>query len=236
MLLRGHAMKTYKHLSEDERYVIQQGLDAKTSFKKIAASLGRDCGTISKEVRARRTFKQSGAMGSPFNDCVYRRECTENMLCSEGPCRGKHCKRCQKMPCHKICTNYEKIMCERRETPPYVCNGCELKSRCTLEKAMYSARGAQSEYKSVMRETRSGICADEGEIQRLDAIFSARIKNGQSIHNIMSTSQDEVMWSEKTIYNYIDKGLLSAGNTDLARKVRFRPRKSKHDTLKVDKK
>jgi IS30 family transposase len=43
------------------------------------------------------------------------------------------------------------------------------------------------------------------------------------------------MHSERTIYTYIGKGLLSASNLDLARKVRFRPRKSRHDDFKVDK-
>jgi IS30 family transposase len=42
------------------------------------------------------------------------------------------------------------------------------------------------------------------------------------------------MHSEKTIYNYVGKGLLSAKNLDLRRKVRFRPRKSRHESLKVD--
>jgi len=43
------------------------------------------------------------------------------------------------------------------------------------------------------------------------------------------------MLDEKTIYNYIDKGLLTAGNLDLPRKVRYRKRKSKK-IVKVDKK
>jgi hypothetical protein len=43
------------------------------------------------------------------------------------------------------------------------------------------------------------------------------------------------MWSEKTIYKYVHLGLLNANNFDLPRKVRFKPRKSKHETLKVDK-
>lgn len=44
------------------------------------------------------------------------------------------------------------------------------------------------------------------------------------------------MHSEKTIYNYIDSNLLSARNLDLPRKVRFRPRRKKTISFKVDKK
>ena len=42
------------------------------------------------------------------------------------------------------------------------------------------------------------------------------------------------MWSEKTIYKYVDMGLFKARNIDLRRRVRFRPRKSKHESLKID--
>jgi IS30 family transposase len=43
------------------------------------------------------------------------------------------------------------------------------------------------------------------------------------------------MRSEKTVYNYIDDCLLSARNIDLARKVRYRPRKLKKHPFKVEK-
>jgi IS30 family transposase len=42
------------------------------------------------------------------------------------------------------------------------------------------------------------------------------------------------MYSEKTIYKYVDLGLFAARNIDLRRKVRFKPRKSNHESLKVD--
>ena len=42
------------------------------------------------------------------------------------------------------------------------------------------------------------------------------------------------MLDERTIYNYIDAGLLSVGNLDLPRKVRYKARKKKKP-LRVDK-
>ena len=42
------------------------------------------------------------------------------------------------------------------------------------------------------------------------------------------------MCDEKSIYNYIDAGLLSVGNLDLPRKVRYRVRKKKRP-VRVDK-
>jgi len=88
------------------------------------------------------------------------------------------------------------------------------------------------EYKSVLTEYRCGICADENEIQRLDKYLSPLLKNGQSIHNVLTNSAGKIMWSKKTIYKYVDNGMFSARNIDFHRKVRFRPRKSNHESLK----
>jgi len=224
-----------KHLTQDERYQIMHGLDRGDSFKAIARTIGRDCSTISKEVRNRMVFKASGCLGNIFNECALRFNCAENALCGR-PCRNKLCRRCTKFQCSKICELYKKEICGKKSLPPYVCNGCDRrKTRCTLEKAMYYALDAHREYRTVLIETRSGVCARPDEIARVDAIVSPLVKKGQSIHHVCANHVDEIMHSERTIYSYIGKGLLSASNFDLARKVRFRPRKSRHDEFKVDK-
>ena len=125
--------------------------------------------------------------------------------------------------------------CDKLSNPPYVCNGCPDKTHCTLEKHIYFAVAAQNEYKTVLSEARSGVCVTETEAQELDQLFTPLILQGQSIHHICATQPDEVMFSEKTMYNYIDLGVISAKNIDLPRKVRFKPRKSSHDSFKVDK-
>ena len=50
-----------KHLVLDDRYDIQHGLDASLSFKAIGAAIGKDCTTVSKEVRAHIIFVKKGA-------------------------------------------------------------------------------------------------------------------------------------------------------------------------------
>jgi len=226
-------MIKHKHLTEEERGAIQEGLDQGKSYRRIGRELGRDPTTIAKEVRSRRIFKKTGSIGSKFNDCVYRFECSEVRLCNLS-CRGKPCKRCKINSCIKLCGHYEKDVCENREKPPGVCNGCKRRNKCTMEKAFYSARSAHDEYLHVLSESRSGICADEQEIARLNSYISPLIKNGQSIHNIAVNAKDKIMWSEKTLYKYVDAGVFDARNIDLRRKVRFRPRKSRHESLKVD--
>ena len=83
-------------------------------------------------------------------------------------------------------------------------------------------------------ESRQGIGIDASELARIDGIISPLIKQGQSIHHICSNNADLIMLDERSIYNYIEAGLLSVGNIDLPRKVRYRRRK-KRKTVKVDK-
>jgi IS30 family transposase len=104
-----------------------------------------------------------------------------------------------------------------------------------LEKRTYSAASAHKEYEELRSESRSGICISEDEAAKLDDLFSPLILKGQSIHHICATQPANVMFSERTIYNYVDAGLFTAKNIDLVRKVRYRPRKSRHDSFKVDK-
>lgn len=230
------AMKHYKHLSAHERGVINHMLNEQESFKAIARALGRDPSTISKEIRRHLRFEQKGAYGSPFNDCKTRKECLIIGLCGRKKCTMDSCKNC-KHGCTPHCPDYEKEICPDLLRPPYVCNGCRKRKKCTLEKRFYRPAFAQNEYKELLSELRRGPCISEKEAAALDELISKQIINGQSVHHVCSSIPDEIMYSEKSIYNYINMGILSARNIDLPRKVKFRERrKSNHDNIKIDKK
>jgi hypothetical protein len=119
--------------------------------------------------------------------------------------------------------------------PPYVCNGCDERLKCTLEKSFYKAVTAENDAKLLLRESRSGIALDEEEIQRIDAIVTPLIQQGQSIHHVCSSNKDSIMCSERSIYSYVNDRVLTAKNIDLPRKVRYKPRKKAKTRLKVDK-
>ena len=59
------------------------------------------------------------------------------------------------------------------------------------------------------------------------------VRNGQSLHQIYLDHVDEIMCSEKTLYNYVDAQLFDVRNIDLPRKVKYRPRYKKPE-FKVD--
>ena len=118
--------------------------------------------------------------------------------------------------------------------PPYVCNGCTQRKTCKLERHLYEAKYAQKEYEETRSTSRQGFAVTPAELDRIDRIISPLIKQGQSIHQICVNNADEIMLDERTIYNYVDAGLLSVGNLDLPRKVRYKVRKKK-PSVRVDK-
>ena len=211
-----------KHLTLDERLIIERELCFNSSFKQIANLINKDCTTISKEIKNHIMFKNSGAVGRPFFDCVNRYNCQYKI-------KGTKCNT-------KICSHYKKEICSKLSKPPYVCNGCSNRNICTLSKQLYDAVYADKEYKKNLIESRSGIVINQNEINNLNEILVPLIsEQGQSIHQAYINNPNKIMYSEKTLYKIIDLGLLEIRNIDLPRKVRFRQRNKNNTKYKIDK-
>jgi len=228
-------MNKNKHLTLEERIIIEHKLKERETFKGIARELGKDPTTIAKEVKNHIQFRKSGCYGRNFNDCLFRKDCTVCHLCGNQTCK-RYCSFCQKYYCSTLCSFYQKEVCQRLLKSPYVCNGCQDKNSCTLEKRIYSAARAQKEYEDVRSESRKGVQLTEEEASRLDALISPLIKNGQSLHHICVNHMDELMINERTLYNYVNAGLFTARNIDMPRVVRMGKRKRAKNEFKVDKK
>jgi IS30 family transposase len=99
---------------------------------------------------------------------------------------------------------------------------------------LYLAHDAQKDYQEVLSEAHSGISIGKEDIERIEALAKPLVLKGQSIHSICARHRNEIMLSEKTFYNYVDRSLFSFRNIDLPRKVRYRPRKSRHDSFKCE--
>ena len=121
-----------------------------------------------------------------------------------------------------------------RLKPPYICNACEERNRCTLEKTLYSAVKAQQLADKNISDARRGVLSTEQQLTALNELVTPLILQGHSVHQIYANNIDSLMCSEKTLYNYIDNGFFDARNIDLPRKVRYRPRRKKKE-FKVDK-
>ena len=223
-----------KFFTYDDRLEIQKGLKENESFKSIAKRLGKSPSTISREVRNYLSEVATGHPGFPFNACKNRFDCRVKKICGRDCTRTstQYCKLCR--DCNLHCPDFVEEICTARFRVPYVCNGCETIGKCSLMKNIYDAEHAHIKSHKVISESRSGLCVSEEEVARLNSIISPLVDQGQSVHQIYATHADDLMCSEKTIYNYIDACLFDVRNIDLPRKVKFRERYKKPE-FKVDK-
>lgn len=209
-----------KHLSLEDRFKIENSLMQRKSFKEIGDTIGKNKSTISREIRNHYIVKNTGSVGRRFNNCIHRRTC---------PNRGKNCN-------ISNCLEFQEEKCLLLTKPPYVCNGCKLKTQCTLTKYLYEATYAQDEYIDILSETRNGMIITQEEIDNLNSILVPLIcEQKQSIHQALINNKNKIMFSDKTIYKMIDLGILKIRNIDLPRKVRYRSRKKETRIYKIDK-
>ena len=193
-----------KHLSYDDRLEIEKYLKLEHSLSEISRRLNRHKSTISREIQIRSELNKKGCYGHSYNACIYRYDCVLNNICKESKCKKtyKYCRFCGY--CNDSCEYFREKVCEKLESPPYVCNGCEDRNKCTLTKWHYSAKTAQRYYEGLLVESRSGIECSPEELNRLNKVISPLVNQGQSIHHIHANNKDTIMVSERTIYNYIE--------------------------------
>lgn len=209
---------------------IQQRLLEHVSFRQVAKELGKDPGTIAKEIRRNSFREHTGAWGTCHNACHLRVDCSVRNLCQDKHCR-KACCFCGK--CNLFCPDFKEEICTRLLRPPYVCNACSTRRHCALTKTLYYADKAQKAYANRLKESRSGISYTADELRYLDELLRPLVKRKQSLHSICVTQKDKLICCERTLYQLIDQGLFSIRNLDLPRKVRYRPRQ-KAKAHKVD--
>lgn len=190
-----------RHLTLEERQIIENGIKDGLKKSKIAAMLGKDKSTIGKEIRKHRTFKHSMEMKlecEGYRKCSHGRECTAD------------------------CPDYIPFTCSRRDRSPGACNGCGQYSRCRFNKYHYSAQHAHNEYLSTLSDSRAGVNLTSKEAQELADIVAPLLRQGHSPYQIVADNSNLGI-CERTLYNYIDAGIFhylgGVTNLDLRRKT-----------------
>lgn len=219
-------MSENKHLTLDERNMIEQELAKNTSFKDIAKLVAKDPTTISKEVKKHRIKKEGQSIHVNFNHCAKKYHCHRKNLCNSR-CT-KECRHCNN--CNDVCSDFVEGTCFRLTHAPYVCNGCTEKFGCKLTKYYYRALPSFNKYKQILSESRQGINMTELELANLDRIISPLIKKGQSISHIYKTH--DIPCTRATLYRYLSNNCFSVGPIDLPRKVRLKKRKQERSKPK----
>lgn len=224
-----------KHLSLNDRILIEKYLDDDLTFAYISRRIGRSLSTVSREVKNHRSFTGDCDRLSP-NGCSRYQNCLRKNLCpteSIYSCRNR-CKFCQEYDCKTLCPEFDPAACEALDKPPYVCNGCPKEKECKKIHAYYSAGSAHNRYLKQLSESRRGVRASMEEIEKIDKIIAPLIQKGQSINHIFVSHKEEIGCCEKTVYNYIDLNVFSFRNIDLPRKVRYRIRHAQKIATKLE--
>ena len=96
-------------------------------------------------------------------------------------------------------------VCPKLLKAPFVCNGCEKKSRsnCPYKRQLYTAKKAQAEYDTVLVESRSGIPLNKESFYETERIISEAVRNGQHIYHIIQSNKLPI--STATVYRHIQK-------------------------------
>ena len=219
----GPVANTHSHLTLSDRIYIEQALERRMKFKEIAVFIGKDPTTVSKEIRRHRVVKESGRKTAL---CENRSTCTKQHMCRQKYC-NKLCGKCTLHYCHSYCKDYSAPICRRLTSPPYVCNGCGIRSCRQDIKYYYRAQIAENNYREVLSDTRRGINKTPLELDNLDRLISPLLKQGQPLNHIFATHENEIGCSRRSIYHYLEQGAFSASSIDLPRKVRYKPRKTR---------
>ena len=202
-----------KALTLENRTAIETGVREGASKAEIGRRIGKDKSTVGKEIRLHRRLSYKCRM--PL-ECSGYKGCTRRRSCSPG------------------CPDYVPFKCRRRDRSPGACNGCGSRSSCRFDKYVYEAGRADREYRETLVESREGVNLTVPEAKKMAEVIKPLISRGQSPYQIIA-SHPELGICEKTLYNYIDRGVFEVAgikNIDLRRKVSRRMPKKKARTYK----
>ena len=196
---------TQKHMTLSDRIFIEQSLADHCPFKDIASVLKKDPSTISREIKKHRTLQKGSHYGLK-NNCALLSSCQSANICAGKLCHGL-CKRSKVCDCSNGCSNHA----------------------CRHDKYFYRAKDADSSYEQLKHDCRQGINLTPEERASLDELVSPLILSGQTMDHIFAQHGEAIPCSKRTLYRYIDSGILSVKNIDLPRKVTYKPRRQSVD-------
>jgi transposase, IS30 family len=118
----------------------------------------------------------------------------------------------------------KKFICAQHLKYPYVCDACPFKVQCSCDRYTYDAKTADNAYRTMLSVKRRNIRLSATELARVDTILKEGINLGQSPAHIVSC-HPEMKITERTIYRYLNRRILSPELYKLRNKVKMKPRK-----------
>ncbi len=171
------------------------------------------------------------------NLCGFQKICRAHHVCGNSNCNHL-CSQCT-MPrktCNEYCSQFTlEPQCKRIKRLGGVCNGCELKCDCKLNKYFYDPNYAFKEHRLAITECKKGHRISKDELTRLAIFLKPFIHKHISLDAIKHKYPFEVPYSIQSIYNWINLNLLPGiTNLDLPKKCRYKVRLFKQKPPKND--
>ena len=217
-----------KHLSRENREVIEAGIRNHDSARAIARRIDASPSTVTREVKAHRTVteKKLSAKERASLRCARRESCQKSgTACPKCSTKLTNCKECRTRRCILTCPEYGPRMCPTTESWPYVCpEGCSKRSWCGRPKCSYDAGDADAAYRETLSSSRSGICATQAELDAMNEIVVPLAKQGQSFEAIWAEHAGELPVCVRTGYRYQALAAIGLASLDMPRKARLLPR------------
>lgn len=213
------------HLTRTDRALIEKYLAQGYNLSEIAERLSRHVSTISREIKNNRKFLY---YDNERGHCINYDSCRKHHIMTEGECHfcREFCKQCIRYDCTNHCPEFISSKCDKLSKPPYVCTNCVNKSSCKKNHAYYSANIAQDTSEVRLHRSRQHPHTTVEERAEMREIIAPLLHKGQSINHILANHSEEIGVSERTIYNYIERGAFRINNSDLPEKIRYRRRRT----------
>ena len=213
-------MGKFEQLDFAKRVTIQTYLDEGKSASFIARNLNVNKSTITREIQRNRAVNKSAKckVDCVCIDCMSYGNCKVKELC-QNKCK-QNCCGCSFA---KECSHKVVYDCKNKLRFPYVCNSCPKKENCPKEQIEYDGIVANNISTTLKSSSRKGLNMTEEEFEELDSKVKEAVENGQSIYHLVETKQ--VNRCVKSIYDYINRQILTTKNMDLPRKVTLKKRK-----------
>lgn len=193
-----------KHLTKENREVIEDGLASCSSASTIAKRLSVSTSTVTREVKANRQMRERKVPKSSTK-CVHYRDCAEfGTACPRCGSCFTECRHCKTRSCVDRCPKFERIQCPETERWPFTCpSNCAKRSRCGFPRYSYRAHDADDISKERLSSSRSGIDLTQEELERMRDVVVPLVKNkGQSFEAVWATHGDELPVCVRTAYAY----------------------------------
>ena len=217
----------YEHFTQDERISLQGYLDKRMKCKDIAARLGKDPTSVSREVKRNRT-SDGVRRGRERNclRCANFEACDLEGLCGD-TCLGRKCRSCMSVDATRVCPGHEPSACRTTTRFPYVCNGCRSRGACKWERFVYGAKVAQAKADRAASEPRRGYDLTGRQLGDIDSLVTPLVAQGQSLNAIYIAHSAEIPCELKTLYTMFNRGDIGPGRMHGVEMVCRKPRRRK---------